>query len=75
MQHDTLVLTRFISAWSWHLIAVMFFLKSISFLIVHRYEWMVGMLGVFVVAEIIALRRKGDVERGEKEVEDDIENV
>lgn len=64
---DTEVITTYISIWGWHLIAVMFFLKAISFLVVHEYVWMMGLVGVFLFAEYISTRRKRELEDEYKE--------
>lgn len=55
------IITTYIAAWMWHLIAIMHLLKAISFLIVHRYVWMFGMVGVVIVCEIVAMTRKKEV--------------
>jgi len=65
MNQDTSLLTRYISAWGYHILAFMSLLKAVSFLIVQRYVWMIGMAGVVIVCEAMALWRKRDVENAE----------
>lgn len=55
-------ISAIISVWGWHLLAWMFFLKSIGFLLLKEYIWFVGLMGVFVICEIIALNRKWSIQ-------------
>ena len=63
--NETLI-TRYIAAWMWHLIAVLFLLRTISFLILDMYIWMIGMAGVVLFAEFMSWKRKHEVEEMEK---------
>ncbi len=65
MNQDTVILSRIIAAWGWHLIGIMFFLRAISFYYIKDILWMGIMLGVFIVCEVIAYLRKGDIEDAE----------
>jgi len=67
---NTLILTNYIESWGWHILGVLFFLKSLSFLIVREYIWMFGMIGVFCFCEIIVFKRKLDMEKQWEEIED-----
>ena len=58
---DTIIITRVISAWGWHIIAIMFFLKTISFFVVREPYYMLAMLLVFMFCEYIAFKRRQEV--------------
>ena len=58
MNNDTIIITRVISAWAWQIIAVMFFLKTISFFVVRELVYMLIMLLVFMFCEYIAFKRR-----------------
>lgn len=63
MKDDVTILSEIISVWGWHLIAWMFFLKSLGFLLVQEYIWFFGLMGVFVLCEVVVLNRKGGLEK------------
>ena len=62
IEEQTKIITDTISVWGWHLLAFMFFLKSIGFLVTQRYMWFFGLIGVFVICEVISITRKKEVE-------------
>jgi len=62
IEKQTKIITSYISVWGWHLLAFMFFLRSLGFLVTKRYEMFGGLIGVFVICEIVALRRKWRLE-------------
>ena len=57
------IITTYISAWAWHIIALLFFLKMLDFLMIHNYVWMFGFAGIFFFAEVMAWSRKINVEK------------
>ena len=59
---DVSLISKVISVWGWHILAFMFFLKSIGFLVTQRYMWFFGLIGVFVICEVISITRKKEVE-------------
>lgn len=63
MNEETIILTRYIAAWGWHIIGIMFFIQAVTFLIENNYIWMIGFVGVTIFSEIFAYIRKSEVER------------
>ena len=63
ISEDVETLSAVIAVWGWQLLAWMFFLKSIGFLFVDRYEWFFGLMGVFVICELISLNKKWGLDK------------
>jgi len=63
MRDEVSIISEIIAVWGWHIIAWMFFLKSLGFLLIQRYPWFFGLMGVFLLCEIIALNKKWRVEK------------
>ena len=63
MEDDLTILSGVIAVWGWHIIAWMFFLKSLGFLLVKEYHWFFGLIGVFVLCEVVALNKKWGLEK------------
>lgn len=63
INEQTKVITDVISVWGWHLLAWMFFLKSIGFLIVKELQWFFGLIMLFVICEVVSLVKKWRVEK------------
>jgi len=59
---QTKIITDYIAVWGWHLLAWMFFLKSLGFLVVKEYIWFISLIILFVTCETIAMKRKIKVE-------------
>jgi len=64
MEYENLqVLTDFISAWNWHLSGLFFLSLSIISLLIRRsIIWILGFAGVFVICEVVFMRRKAKIE-------------
>lgn len=56
------IITRYISAWMWHLMAIIFLCTSIILLVSQKYPFAWGIIGVFTVCEFMAWKRKKEVE-------------
>lgn len=61
VSEETILITRYISSWGWHLIAVMFLIQVVNFLLIDRYVWAISMGGVMFIAELMAMVRKREV--------------
>lgn len=62
IDEQTKIITDAMAVWGWHLLAFMFFLRAVSFLIANMYFWGFGLMGVFVICEIVALWKKWGLE-------------
>lgn len=63
IDRQTQIIISVISVWGWHIIAWMALFKSLGFLIVGVYQWFFGLMGVFLICEFIALKRKWELEK------------
>ena len=55
---DITLLSDIIAIWGWHLLGWVAFLNSFIFLVLNKYQYFGGFVGVFLICEIVALRRK-----------------
>lgn len=55
---------QYISAWLWHLMAIIFLTSSIICLAIRANIYFIGLMGVFIFSEFIAWKRKREFERG-----------
>ena len=62
MENDTILLTRYIASWGWHLIGIIFLSKAISFFIIKNIWLFLSMIGVFLFCEIMANTRQKEME-------------
>lgn len=61
------VLTTYISAWSWHIVGVIFLAQGITFLVFNKFVFAMGMFGVMLMCEVIAMLRKRRIEEWQEE--------
>jgi len=61
MKSDVYILSRVISIWAWQIIAIIFFSKAVSFLLVREYIWMFGFIGAMFVCLVFAFKRKHEI--------------
>ena len=66
ISEEVSLLSKIISVWGWHLLAWMFFLKSLGFLVTKRYMWFFGLMGVCLICELVALSRKRGLQNESK---------
>lgn len=69
IEEQTKIITDAMSVWGWHITALLFFVSSLGFLTAKKLEWFVGLIGVFVICEVIALNKKWKLEKGDKKDE------
>jgi len=63
---ETILITRYISCWMWHLISILFLIKGIGFYAAHELYWTMSMFGVVLFCEYMAYTRKGEIENATK---------
>lgn len=68
MKSDVFILSRVISVWAWQIIAIIFFSKAVSFLMVREYVWMFGFVGAMFICMVYAFKRKHEISEVEDEV-------
>jgi len=61
------IITRFISAWAWHILGIMFLNTAIIMLAIGRPLWALSSFGVLMFCEVVAYKRKREVEEFEDE--------
>lgn len=61
------IITKYISAWAWHLIAVLFLVGAIILFALRKGIYTLILIGVLFVAEFIAYARKRELEVLDKE--------
>jgi len=59
---DTVKLTLYVGAWSWHIIGVIFLAISVIFLSMKEYGYFLAYMLIFLFCEIIARRRQREFE-------------
>jgi len=67
MNDDTVLITTYVGAWAWHIIAVIFLHGLILMLVLNKFMWTLGFAGVIFFAEFMAWLRKREVEDMENE--------
>jgi len=66
---EIIYITRYVSAWMWHLIGIMFFIQTINLIISKNIMWMLGTGGVVIFCEVMAYLRKQELETLANEIE------
>jgi len=61
MNDDTLIITLYIAAWSWHIIGVMFFLMMIFFYFIGYMPLVLAMMIIFMFCEFMAYKRNNEM--------------
>jgi len=62
MKEETQTVSQVIAVWGWHLLAWMFLLKSLGFLVVNHMPMFFGLVGCYTICELIALNKKWKLE-------------
>ena len=54
MNDDIKIMTLYNAAWFWHLIAIIFAVNAVNFLLIENYPWMFGYFIVVFICEVMA---------------------
>jgi len=68
---NTILITRYIAAWSWHIIAMIFLLGFIIALMLSQIFWAIGLVGVLIVCEFFAWTRQKEIVELENEYKEE----
>ena len=60
--NETIILTKYIAAWSWHIIAMIFLVGTLVAAMLNKMPYLIGLAIIVGVAEYMALKRKGEIE-------------
>lgn len=60
------ILTSYIAAWAWHIIAIMFFLNAITFMLDNKgIPWILAYFFMIAICEFMAWKRQGELRKEE----------
>lgn len=60
---NTKIITDVQSVWGWHILSYIFFVQAINLLVQGKYSWAFGLIGIFVMCQLVALVKKWNLEK------------